>query len=280
MMIIVDAFRRGDKDYEYAMFDQYTNSCRRAGEEEVMNLMERGIGFSNIQENFGSLYIDNGYNRVERFSSDGKIRVVSANICDKQFKITSAYGHVQYVDIKELAEMANSNILYNCRINSGELEFIDKCILKTTREFKDSIDDKYNKFIAKSKMVGLDGRFEYSVEGDNIILAQYKGESERFIVPSFITSISSEAFQYSYMESIELNNGLKYIGANAFRASSIRAIEIPETVKYIGQYAFAGNPGLMKIYNSNNNKINVINNELVKMSRNTISFDNEIEVGK
>lgn len=203
---------------------------------------------------------------------------------ENKFKTVATNGNVFYQSSEKLKSRIRVGKISNC-ICSGyddsirdytEYKSIDTYAINTDKEFKEAIDNEYKRFLVKSTLLGLDNRFDYVVEGQSVKLIAYRGESKKVILPSLVTSIAGYAFSYTDVEEVQLNMGLKFIGKKAFVGNNIKKIEIPETVEYIGQYAFIGNPGLMKIYKGNTCNINVINNELVKMSKGTVSFDSEL----
>ena len=68
-------------------------------------------------------------------------------------------------------------------------------------------------------------------------------------IPSSVHTIDDNAFNYTHIEEVKLNEGLEYIGDQAFfNCNSIRRIVIPSTVTHIGEKAFAYCAGLHNVF--------------------------------
>ena len=97
------------------------------------------------------------------------------------------------------------------------------------------------------------------------------GKTGSFTIPSSVTSIEAQAFEYSSISSVSipegvtsikeytflecanltsivLSNGITSIGEGAFEYSCITSIEIPDSVTSIGEYAFYNCERLKDIY--------------------------------
>ena len=61
------------------------------------------------------------------------------------------------------------------------------------------------------------------------------------VIPSTVTTIYGNAFWGSGISSVNLPDGLKYIGDSAFYSNNLTAINIPSSVTYIGGLAFTRN---------------------------------------
>ena len=100
-------------------------------------------------------------------------------------------------------------------------------------------------------------------------------------LPSSLTSIGTDAFEYTSLTTIHFPNNLKSIGSGAFECCNLTSISIPKSVESIEGSTFAGNYDLTAItveegntkYDSRNNcnaLIETANNKLLKGCQNTI----------
>lgn len=72
-------------------------------------------------------------------------------------------------------------------------------------------------------------------------------------IPDSVLRIESGAFQNSMVNTIDLGNGLTYIGQNAFNGSKIVNVTIPYSVTQIDNNAFANNRNLTSVIINGNN---------------------------
>ena len=93
----------------------------------------------------------------------------------------------------------------------------------------------------------------YSVKNGEIAIDGYLGTDSHVVVPATIngipvTSITDNAFQdCKDLQTIELPEGLKTIGAWAFAESGLTQIQIPDSVSEIGENAFINCVALEKV---------------------------------
>lgn len=124
---------------------------------------------------------------------------------------------------------------------------IDEYTHKDTK-FDNYIKTKYNEFISKNKLLGMDTSFIYRIDGDDVILISYTGSETDIVIPNFITIIGEYAFgalsssidKGLVMKHIKLSNSIKKICKGAFAKSGLEQIDIPESVKIIETLAFNG----------------------------------------
>ena len=199
----------------------------------------------------------------ERTQGEGPDHTLICKVAKNKFKLISYANDITYVTREELVKYTTEKRVGNCRIKNGALESICTYTVITEPEFKANIDDKYNTFIAKTSLLGHNMSFKYIIEGTEVKLMKYTGTSKHVIVPKFITSIMEGAFQYTKIETLALDIGLKSIGSIAFHSCNISEITIPETVKFIGRAAFNENKGLMDRNGLYTNKLKLINPETV-----------------
>lgn len=107
-----------------------------------------------------------------------------------------------------------------------------------------NIEERYKRYIAKSKLLGKNMEFEYAIKQEDVILTKYKGTSKDVVIPPFITVIGVDAFKNTGIENVEFNDGLRLIELNAFENCNLSKVEIPESVRTVQQSAFTCNKGL------------------------------------
>lgn len=203
-----------------------------------------------------------------------------------RYLMTDMVGNIQEVVDVEASMYNTCNVQYdtNRHIIFVEGLIADKRKHKGTERERE-IKEEYDKFIAKTKLLGMDNSFEYIVDGEDVIFAEYTGLSDKVIIPNFITIIGSYAFpnfDYANLEreydeelnvkEIVLNKGLKKICYNAFYGLQIKEIVIPETVELIEKSAFV--ECKVNVYN---NGERTLKKECIKLlNPNTIVEDFEI----
>lgn len=175
-----------------------------------------------IQYNGYDKYIDRNYVLVGKINND-KYRLVYSSsgkpICMSKYSL-------------RMKAINNEIANYHIKNTNGEIEYFEKDVLDI-RPDSELVDIKYNKFIAKSALLGTDMSFNYTIEGKNVKLLKYTGKSKRVIVPSFVTSIGTEAFKDTEIEEIKLSEGLRFIGINAFEQTELKEIVLPNTLEYM-----------------------------------------------
>lgn len=168
-----------------------------------------------------------------------------AKVDEETFKVLDTDGVGRHISKDSLIYFIKDNQISNCKCidsmtSNGDTQYYstDTYEIKDNPEFREYVDNEYSKFIAKSKLLGQDNRFNYRIEGEEVRIESYKGGNENFIVPNFVTSIGTEAFSYRNLRSIKLNQGLKFIGKRAFAGNEITEVNIPSTVEFVCDEAF------------------------------------------
>ena len=170
-------------------------------------------------------------------------------------------GKVIQVDGEELEQFAKQHKIANCEIVDGTCKSIDVLSIKIDKQFNKHIAEKYERHTILTALLGRPMTFKYSIEGNEVKLKEYTGESKDIIIPKFITSIMAFAFVGHKIETINLERGLKYIGNAAFEDCRIKEITIPDTVEFIGQAAFFGNKRLVNSKGEYTNKVKILNRD-------------------
>lgn len=167
------------------------------------------------------------------------------------------------MDEHKLMEHIESEQIANCSFKNGEHKSIDTYSIKVVKKFEQNIKQRYEEFIAKSLMLGLDMQFGYTVENREVKITRYTGASKRVILPNFITTVNKRAFVGGFIEELKLNEGLKYIGNSAFEFNAINQVVIPKTVEFVGYQAFRGNTKLISSGGEYTNAVNVLSNKTI-----------------
>ena len=245
----------------YKVFDALSHSLLGLEKKEFMQIIsntEMKVVNASIQNN--SITIKNWINGLstEKYAKSNEFGetqsgpkiVILAKEHDR-YKTVRYTGEVQYREIEELKELVESGMVANCNIENvgGELTIEDAYSIQLDRKFEELIRSKYDKFIAKTTMLGREGMtFDYEIENYEVKLTKYTGINTDIIIPSFVTIIGKEAFGLKGTMKVNLNEGLKVIGSGAFMAvrvgASLDRVEIPSTVKLIEAGAFYGNSKL------------------------------------
>ena len=191
------------------------------------------------------------------FSKDpeysGPQYVVLEKYNDTHKVINCHNGNMHYWSKEDLATKAKLGQVANCKVmgEEGALEIEDTHTPHKDENFEKQIESKYTNFKAKAAMIG-NAHMTFDIEIDNkeVIINKYTGSNRNIIIPSFVTVIRKDAFKYAGIHTVDLNEGLKIIGAGAFVSAdtgeSIERVKIPSTVQLIGSLAFNGNDKLFE----------------------------------
>lgn len=126
----------------------------------------------------------------------------------------------------------NSNYLKAMRFASETL----KLTLSQYAEYSKQKREKYGAFLKVAEI-------------KNNVLIQYRGKEESLFIPSFITSIGTEAFnECTSLRYVTIPDSVTSIGNYAFsNCESLISINIPNSVTSIGDYAFSCCKSLISI---------------------------------
>ena len=176
---------------------------------------------------------------------------------ESSYKLVDFAGNIIYKQKEEMKDLVKQGDVANCKIinsTTGEkLETIDTYRIQQDAEFETLIQNKYNRFTAKTKMLGLgDLTFTYGIENHEVKLTKYTGTAKNVIIPTFITVIMKNAFRSEELATLQLSEGIKVIGSRAFYNGNLEHIEIPASVELVSQEAFGYNNKLF----SNNGELN------------------------
>ena len=164
---------------------------------------------------------------------------------NNNYRIIDHRGTLYTMEEDLIKDMIRSEDIANCSIDTkggNQITASDIYKIQEDEEFEKIIAARYTRFMAKAAIIGhSDITFRYKIENREVKLHKYTGSSKNIIIPSFITAIMAEAFKDARIETINLNEGLEFIGPKAFYNVELNYIEIPSTVKIIGAGAFGEN---------------------------------------
>lgn len=214
-MLYVDAIIfKNNNHFEYYVVEILTAARFSTTESEIAKMHTMGIDVENIDyKHFPSI--------------------------KKEYKITILDSQRSVIDVD--AEVYNARFI---RSDCKDISVKTKRAFEVSKAFEESVKEKYSNFIMKTKALGMDCRFEYTLLGKEVILTEYTGKCKTIMMPSFVTVIRSGAFS-SLQELGELDliigSGVHTVGSSIFLHSKVKSpFIIPETVQFVSESAFRG----------------------------------------
>ena len=268
-MIYLINFDNRKVDGKYTLFETHTDSMLRGNIEYIKELLiDYKLKIKNAHLKDGELQIKQWPHTVKQTTNNSRY-VLLSKINENKFKLVQHDRTIQFMSAEELKiNIERSNVM-NCAYEIIEgvgdtYKSIDTYTITEDKEFEALIDSKYEEFSSKSRMLGLDMSFNYRVENKEVKLYSYKGESKRVILPSFVTSICSNAFVNTRIEEIQLNEGLNYIGHVAFENCRLKQLVIPKSVQLMYQRAFMYNGSDIYLQDKFNTKVvKILNDKMI-----------------
>lgn len=225
----------------YRIFDVATKSVFDLTFGDILKLFHNNVRIAGLTHRYNVVEYK-WPNRLTMVSKEGEIRraeFVYIGVIDGVEKSVHFNGMLTDVSERFQRFVAESKVANYTRARGRYgYNIIDAIEIRTEKQFKEMIDLQYRIYIEKSAMMGLDGSFKYTVIGKDVVLDWFKGESDKAVLPSFITGIGLAAFSDLAMESIKLNDGIKIIGNEAFRHNMLHDINITSSVQIVGRWAF------------------------------------------
>ena len=258
-----------DMDTYYYMFETHTESVLKVNSKDLIQLItEYGMEAKNVYIKNNEIQIKKWPHNIIQYTEKEKKRsleyILLSKVTEKSFKMFRFTGETVQITDNYLKKIIQDGRVANCDyIEDKEIIYssIDTYETKIDSDFERYIAKKYEEFIAKTLLLGMDISFNYVIENEDVKLKKYTGNSYKVVIPSFITTICPEVFQYEGLSELILNNGLKYIGSRAFQGNSIKYIDIPKTVEIICHDAFKSNGAIndtKEIYTKLNSKTIII----------------------
>ena len=149
------------------------------------------------------------------------------------------------MDGRKLSNYIKQKAIANCSIENEKLISFGTYNITKDIDFEAQIKDKYDRYVAKSTMLGKKMSFDYIIEGRMVKLVKYTGITKDVIIPKFVTTIMTSAFQKCGIETLIMDNGIKHIGDTAFQGCNLSEIVIPQTVEFMGSNVFYKNSKLL-----------------------------------
>ena len=260
-------FRVARREDIYYLFETRTESIVRGDAYFLTDLIiEHNLRVENVQVEKGSLKIKDWPHSIKPYSTNKAEReskhILLGKVNEQRFKIINFVGGVNYISDENLKQLIENGQVANCSltgVKDKEYKSIDTYTIKTDPKFSSYINKKYAEFVAKAQLMGMDIKFDYTIENEDVKIQNYTGKSTRIIVPNFITAICGSAFSYKEITEVSLNEGLKYIGNNAFSCNHIKNVNLPATVVLVGQEAFEHNETTKKIFTKTNPNTLILN---------------------
>ena len=268
MLYIIGLIRRDSKPngsiIRYKLFDTLSESYMNATPNKIKRILSnQGTQVANAKLHNNIIEIHDWVNNIVLANAVNRafINAASESIakCDfimlaqetDTYKIIRNNGDIIKVPLEILKALIDQGTVANCSISNNQITSTDTYEISTNEEFEKDIAIKYESFKLKAPMLGY-GKvsFEYEIENQQVKLKSYTGSSKNVLLPSFITAIMQNAFMEAAIDTIDLNEGLRAIGAGAFSrvglSDGLSNIEIPSTVEIIGKGAFSNNNKMMK----------------------------------
>ena len=103
--------------------------------------------------------------------------------------------------------------------------------------------------------------FDFIIEGTEVKVKNYTGNSKKVIIPNFVHTICEEAFRNKHIQEIRLNEGLRFIGRKAFTGNNLKQVVVPKSMELMHRYAFeyGGNNIYTKDAEFNDETLKILN---------------------
>ena len=175
----------------------------------------------------------------------GASHVLVCRLTNGKFKLAGYNKKIVCLNDRGFKHCVTNNKIANCQVQDGKCKLRGHFRVTGDLEFEQEIATKYEKFIAKSAMMGRKLSFEYDIENKIVKLKNYTGTDKNVIVPKFVTAIMEKAFIKCEIETVTLEQGLRHIGSYAFSGCKLKEIIIPKSVAFIGAGAFVKNKDML-----------------------------------
>ena len=272
MIYVVSEVENYNNTTSYVLFETTTESFF-SGSKAFLQRINSKIHIENIEITEDNITIKQWYNKIHhrRLSEDsGSNYILLCQVDNSKFKLVTHDERVIIMGTEKLTNYTEQNQIANCKIINNQLTSIGTYRITKDIEFEKHIAEKYARYVALTSLLGKPMTFEYVIENKDVKLKIYTGTNKDVIIPKFITSIMRHAFTGFKLQTLTLDNGLKYIGYEAFEGCNISEVTIPETVEFISAGAFYGNKKLIATVSEISSKGNKYTNNLKLLNKDTI----------
>lgn len=204
------------------VLEKYTNSVLHISIEDIMSNIDTYYGIdrdtghivkltNEIIDSSPPVTSSSQVRLLVGFDAQQNIAVVS-RVIECEADLTETYeeslGKRKIVNIGDLAKMKQSA--------SERVDFVNK------------IEEEYSKYISTMRLMGISREFDYVIIDDQCVLIDYKGNNDTFIIPEFITVISTNSLLN--VHKIIANKNVKFISKKcSFGILGRKEIEIIRT---------------------------------------------------
>ena len=265
MLYVTSITERPKGNDLYTIFESTTESIFEATQEAVKRLiLENGVAIENI-ELIKDKLVEKAWSRVKSSHTIDSVGCEYTLICKtgrNKYKVVGSDASIIYINNEKLKLYTEQNRMTNCTIENGAWGSTGAYNGEADINFKKEITEKYEKYVAKTSLLGRQMSFNYIIEGREVKLKNYTGITKDVIIPNFVTSIMKNACHYLNIERLTLDEGLKSIGAYSFGWCSISELVIPKTVEILLHGAFCEN-GRLVVKNSYTDRVKLLNKKTV-----------------
>ena len=266
MICVVKITELSDKSRVFMLFESNTESFFGGNGQDLKRLIKiHNMHPTNIELLDSETESEHWINKVHHKNNDiskGANYILLCEMYDNRFKTASYDGRISHINSYELKLLARQRRIANCTVEDRALKMEPAYHITNNTQFEEEIAERYKIYEAKSILLGRKMSFEYTVEGTKVKLLKYTGTTKNVIIPKFITTIMKEAFIDCGIETLTLDDGLKYIGTRAFKNCNLSKVTIPQTVKFMGQGVFSTNIRILTVHGAyRNDRVNILSKD-------------------
>ena len=220
----------------FKLYDTITLSSTTVSKRKVLELINKGADIKN-------LIVEGDKCSIDRESSLIKDRVYLGHINkgDEQYHLlyNTTLLKEEVVSYSKIKDFIENEVMCNVYIDSNEQlkSTIDEDY-SNSKEFEESVQEKYNNFIAKQRLLGTGNEIKYVIRKNKVIMTHYIGDYSNIIIPEFIDIISQDLFFSHKIGSIQFQGHIEAIGDRAFAYSKFTDIDKIKGLKRIYNSSF------------------------------------------
>lgn len=170
---------------------------------------------------------------------------------------------IKVISDEEFKIIVDGGYCVNCENINGE--YVSRYTIETDKGLIGNVEKEVEKYLAKSRVLGLNAYLDVIVIGEQIILNEMSALSNgTVIVPDYITSISSNSI--GNVKNLKVGNNVRSIGSHSSIVDKDIDIDINNNIEYIYKDSIISmDPYVMygvykKLFNDKHNVV-VINGE-------------------